>query len=90
MKRQTSRFVLHLGDVGYPEQLAQIPDPPRVLYGYGDVEVLAPGLAVVGARKATPYGLGCTRMFAGRAAALGVTVISGAAKIGRASCRERV
>jgi DNA processing protein len=38
-----------------------------------------PGLAIIGSRKATPYGLACARLFAGRAAEAGVTVISGAA-----------
>lgn len=73
------RFVLTLGSPAYPPQLAEIPDPPRLLYGIGDPDALVPGLAVVGARKATPYGLRCTRLFAGWAASNGVTVISGAA-----------
>lgn len=73
------RFVLSLGSPDYPLQLAEVPDPPKLLYGIGDPAALVPGLAVVGARKATPYGLRCTRMFAGWAASSGVTVISGAA-----------
>lgn len=73
------RFVLSLGSPEYPEHLAQVPDPPKLLYGVGDPSALLPGLAVVGARRATPYGLRCTRLFAGWAASHGVTVISGAA-----------
>jgi len=73
------RFVLSLGSSAYPAQLAEAPDPPKLLYGIGDPSALVPGLAVVGARKATPYGLRCTRLFAGWAASSGVTVISGAA-----------
>lgn len=73
------RFVLTLGSSAYPEQLANTPDPPKLLYGIGDPGALVPGLAVVGARKATPYGLRCCRQFAGWAASQGVTVISGAA-----------
>lgn len=73
------RFVLHRGSPGYPSQLADTPDPPKVLYGIGDPEALVPGLAVVGARHATPYGLRATRLLAGWAAAAGVTIISGAA-----------
>lgn len=74
-----NRFALVLGSREYPEQLAECPDPPKVLYGIGDPAALVPGLAIVGARHATPYGLRATRMFAGWAASRGLTVISGAA-----------
>lgn len=74
-----SRFVVRLGDPRYPRQLAETPDPPRILYGIGDPDALVSGLAVVGARRATPYGLRCTRLFAGWAAGRGVSIISGAA-----------
>lgn len=73
------RFVLVLGSRDYPEQLAECPDPPKMLYGVGDPSALRPGLAIVGARRATPYGLRATRMLAGWAASQGITVISGAA-----------
>lgn len=73
------RFVLDSRSQEYPQQLLETPDPPRQLFGIGDPGALASGLAVVGARKATPYGLKCASQFAGWAAAQGVTVISGAA-----------
>lgn len=73
------RFELRLGEPDYPEHLAQIARPPKVLYGIGDPAALVPGLAIVGSRKATPYGLGCAHVFAGLAAHAGVTVVSGAA-----------
>lgn len=73
------RFEIRLGDSEYPPLLAEIPDPPEVLYCMGDPAALEPGLAVVGARKATPYGLRCAREFATWAAQRGVTIISGAA-----------
>jgi DNA processing protein len=72
-------FEMSLGDPGYPELLALTPDPPDVIRGFGHPEALAPGLAVVGARKATPYGLAAARLFAGWSAAAGYPVISGAA-----------
>ncbi len=75
----TIGFELHLGDPDYPELLAQIPDPPATLYGIGDPRSLRPGLAVVGARKATPYGLAATRLLAGWAAEAGYPIISGGA-----------
>ena len=51
------RFALAQGDEGFPSALAQIARPPEMLYGVGDVAALQEGLAVIGARKATPYGL---------------------------------
>lgn len=73
------RFELRLGDSSYPPQLAETPDPPSILYGIGDPGCLSPGLAVVGARRATPYGLQAAELFAGWAAAAGYSIISGGA-----------
>ncbi len=74
-----ARFELRLGEPGYPALLARTPHPPPVLFGMGDPAALMPGLAIVGSRKATPYGLGCARMFARETARHGVVVTSGAA-----------
>jgi DNA processing protein len=49
------------------------------LYGIGDKSLLGGGLAIVGARKATPYGLRATELLGGWAASHGVVIISGAA-----------
>lgn len=73
------RHELRLGAPDYPRRLVESPRPPRVLYVAGDPERLVPGLAVIGARRATPYGLRCARMLAGWAAGEGVTIVSGAA-----------
>lgn len=73
------RFELRPADARYPGQLLQGVRPPKVLYGIGDPSALVPGLAIIGSRKATPYGLACARNFARWAAEMGVTVISGAA-----------
>ncbi len=67
------------GDTDYPQCLETTPQPPEILWGMGDRGLLRPGLAVIGARRATPYGLSCARMFAGWAAAHGVVVVSGGA-----------
>ena len=72
-------FEIEVDDPGYPEQLARTPDPPKTLYGIGDPATLAPGLAVIGARKGTPYGLAAARLFAGWAAGKGAVIVSGAA-----------
>jgi DNA processing protein len=72
-------FEIALGDLRYPAQLMMTDDPPQLIRGFGNPAALAPGLAVVGARKATPYGLAAARLFAGWAAGAGYPVISGAA-----------
>ena len=74
-----TRFELRLGHSDYPEQLAYTPDPPRTIYGLGDPCALRPGLGVVGARKATPYGLQAAAHLAGWAARAGYVVVSGGA-----------
>ena len=72
-------FEIDLQDRAYPELLGETENPPRVLRGFGDPACLQRGVAVIGARKATPYGIRCAELFAGWAAAAGYTVISGAA-----------
>jgi DNA processing protein len=74
------RFVIDCGSEAFPENLAGIPRPPKKLYGIGDPTALQAGLAVIGARKATPYGKGCARRFARLAAEKGVVIISGGAR----------
>lgn len=74
------RFEIALSDSAYPAALREIANPPERLYVVGNLEALAPGLAVIGARKATPYGRGCARRFARLAAEKGVNIISGGAR----------
>ncbi len=73
------RFALSSNDAAYPACLRDLSDPPETLYVVGCSELLRPGLGVIGARRATPYGLESARRFAGWAAASGVTIVSGAA-----------
>lgn len=48
-----------LDDAEYPARLRQIYDPPLVLYVRGNVDALAqPGIAMIGTRHPTPYGIG--------------------------------
>lgn len=73
--------LIHLGSPEYPQQLKNIYDPPLVLYVRGDAQVLnAPGLAVVGTRHPTPYGLGMAERLACDLGARGLAVISGMAR----------
>lgn len=73
------RYEIARGAEGFPSAFERIPQPPGSLYVIGSVEALREGLAVVGARKMTPYGRSATKLFAGRAAHLGVPIISGGA-----------
>jgi DNA processing protein len=71
---------LEEGDACFPEGLRKVERPPARLFVKGSCDALAvPGLAIVGARKATPYGLSCARRFARIAAAQGIAVVSGGA-----------
>lgn len=64
----------------YPSRLQEMEHPPEVLYGRGDPELLQTMcLAVVGARRATPYGLAVAEMAGRIAAESGITVVSGGA-----------
>jgi len=77
---ETLKHELLCSDLRYPEGLFFVDQPPRRIYVSGSAEVLSsPGLAIVGARKATPYGLNCARRFARMAALRGITVVSGGA-----------
>jgi len=73
--------VLTWDDPEYPRNLRNIPLPPPVLYVKG---ALAPAdewaVALVGTRRATPYGREAARELAGGLAASRVTVVSGLAR----------
>ena len=69
------------GDAVYPERLKEIYDPPAVLWLRGDAALLArPGIAVVGTRHPTPYGLGMAEMLARDLGNRGLTILSGMAR----------
>lgn len=74
------RFELDLHGPGYPAMLGEIPNPPKRLYGIGNADALQPGVALIGSRKATPYGLTCTERFAAHLARRGLTIVAGGAR----------
>lgn len=74
------RWELARGQQGYPPALERVVHPPEKLYVIGDPAALEEGLAIVGARKATPYGARCARRFAHDAAQRGVVIVSGGAR----------
>lgn len=70
-----------LGDPDYPSLLAELADAPGILFVRGDPDCLrAPQLAMVGARGASPEGLGHARRFARALAGAGFVVTSGLAR----------
>jgi DNA processing protein len=65
----------------YPARLRNIYDPPVTLYIRGDTAALAaPGIAVVGTRHPTPYGIGMAQRLSCDLAARGLAIISGMAR----------
>ena len=68
-------------DAGYPEGLRELADPPAVLHVAGRQAALAadPGVAIVGARRGTPYGIEVARSLGRGLHAAGVPVVSGLA-----------
>ncbi len=79
-RREKCRLLVR-GGSGYPAILNEIYDPPLILYCRGQVEVLElPGLAIVGTRRPTFYGL---QMAQGLAFDLGkrdLVIVSGLAR----------
>ena len=74
------RTVLARGGEGFPSALENVAQPPDRLYVVGDPFALQEGIAIVGARRATPYGRGCAKRFAALAARRGIVVVSGGAR----------
>lgn len=78
--------VITLRDKEYPSLLAQIPDPPFLLYVRGDLTTFARGpltkernVAVVGTRKVTHYGEEVTRKITQGLVDAGCVIVSGMA-----------
>lgn len=73
--------IVGIDDAEYPPRLRQIYDPPLVLYVRGNLAAVSrPGIAVVGTRHPTPYGMGMAERLACDLAARGVAIISGLAR----------
>ncbi len=73
--------VLLPGDLAFPPLLSEIPDPPALLYAWGDVSLLArPAAGIVGSRDHSAYGAEAARLLAGGVARAGVVVVSGMAR----------
>ena len=73
--------VLLPDDDRFPPLLRDIPEPPALLYAWGDVGLLArPAAGVVGSRNHTAYGGAAAQFLAAGVARAGVVVVSGMAR----------
>jgi DNA processing protein len=81
LQNAPDRRALFLDQPGYPPQLAQIPDPPLALLVEGDAGLLlAPQIAIVGSRNASPAGRETAFAMAAALAGCGLVVTSGLAE----------
>jgi DNA processing protein len=73
--------IISRDEPAWPTRLNEIYDPPLVLYIRGNVEALnRPGIAVVGTRHPTPYGIGMAERLSCDLAARGLVIFSGMAR----------
>lgn len=79
--RQKGIGILTFRDAAFPSRLRNVEDGPVLLYYKGILPDLdaQPVVALVGTRKATPYGLRIARSLSGQMAACGGLVVSGGA-----------
>jgi len=72
--------IICMDDPSYPPLLKQIPDPPPVLYIYGEFIPSDICISIVGARNATLYGETMTHTLAKELASNQITIVSGMAR----------
>ena len=74
-------FAISPGHIEYPTALAAIHDPPPTIWVRGRLDAFrAPMVAIVGSRRASPYGLEVARRLGADLARRQVTVVSGMAR----------
>ena len=78
---QLRHEVITTDDAAYPRLLREIPDPPTALFFRGDPGLLDTlAIAVVGSRRASPYGISAAHKLARELSAAGLTIVSGLAR----------
>ena len=78
---RASATIISLSSAEYPPRLKEIYDPPVILFVKGSVDLLSkPGIAMVGTRHPTPYGIGMAERLATDLASRGLVIISGMAR----------
>ena len=82
--QQCGQRILTIRDAEYPVRLRSIYDPPCVLYVKGRLPAFddEAAIAVVGTRKATPYGISCAERLSYDLASCGAVVVTGLARGG--------
>lgn len=81
--RLLSRYhtkLVALREDDYPQLLRETYNPPPVLYYQGALPQFPKAAAIVGARKATPYGRNAAQTLAEQMARSGIAVVSGGAR----------
>jgi DNA processing protein len=80
LMNQYEAELITMNDPLYPTHLAEIYDPPLILFARGRLlETDERSVAIVGTRGATPYGIRMAEKFGRELAARGITVVSGMA-----------
>ena len=73
--------IVSFQDPGYPPRLKEIYDPPILLYARGRIDLLgAHSIAIVGTRRATPYGRGVAEKLGRELSLAGLAIVSGLAR----------
>jgi len=67
-------------DPNYPNLLQQLPDPPPLIWVYGQLQAQLPAIALVGTRRPTRYGIETTHRLARELVSHNLAIISGLAR----------
>jgi DNA processing protein len=79
--KETGARVIPIFDPLYPQRLRDTYDPPLVLFARGRMDLLQSyGIAVVGTRRPSPYGLAAAERLSADLSRAGLTIISGMAR----------
>ncbi len=77
----TGAELITIQDPRYPQSLREIFDPPILLFALGRTELMkSAGIAVVGTRRPTPYGIAACERLSTDLARAGLTIVSGMAR----------
>ena len=80
LEQSSQHHLIHLQSKNYPTALAVLPDPPILLYVIGNPNVLPyPQIAIVGSRRASPFGLKQAQQFSQALTRAGLCITSGLA-----------